>query len=64
MGTTRKPDTENNFLGIHFECCNIYNRIYKNKTGTAYEGKCPGCQRTIVIKIGKKGTDQRFFRAR
>ncbi len=61
-----KKDNEklnNNFLGIMFECCNVYSRIYKNKEGTAYVGKCPKCMRTVRIPIGKGGTNTRFFRA-
>ena len=42
------------FLGIMFECCNVYGRIYKNKEETHYEGKCPRCLRTIKIKIQEK----------
>ena len=52
-----------NFLGIMFECCNVYGRIYKNKEGTYYIGKCPKCMRQIKIKVGENGTNQRFFRA-
>ena len=51
------------FLGIMFECCNVYGRIYKNKEGTYYIGKCPKCMRQIKIKVGENGTNQRFFRA-
>ena len=50
------------FLGIMFECCNVYGRIYKNKEGTHYVGRCPKCMRTIRIKIGENGVNQRFFR--
>lgn len=59
-------DDENkkpNFLGIMFECCNIYARIYKNKDGTAYVGRCPKCMRSVKIPIGEGGTSSRFFRA-
>jgi hypothetical protein len=49
------------FLGIHFKCCNIYSRIYKNKRGTAYEGLCLGCKRVVFVPIGKEGTNSRFF---
>ncbi len=51
------------FLGIMFECCNVYGRIYKNKEGTYYIGRCPKCMRQIKIKVGENGTNQRFFRA-
>ncbi len=51
------------FLGIFFECCNVYGRIYKNKDNTHYSGFCPKCMRQIKIKIGEGGTNQRFFKA-
>lgn len=53
-----------NFLGVMFECCNVYGRLYKNKEGTYYVGRCPRCLRELKIKIGDGGTNQRFFRAR
>ena len=46
-----------------FECCNVYGRIYKNKEGTAYVGKCPKCLKNVMVKVGKEGTNNRFFRA-
>ncbi len=52
------------FLGIYFECCNVYGRIYKNKECTAYVGRCPRCLRTVKVPIGDGGTNQRFFKAR
>ena len=51
------------YLGILFECCNVYTRIYKNKAGTHYVGYCPKCLKKVRLKIGKGGTEQRFFRA-
>jgi len=51
------------FIGILFECCNVYARVYTNKQMTAYTGWCPRCAQRVEIKIDKKGTNSRFFRA-
>ena len=55
---------ERKFLGILFECCHVYGRIYKNAAGTAYEGVCPRCQRRLSVRIGPEGTQRRIFIAR
>lgn len=47
-----------------FECCNIYKRVYMNKEGNAYEGRCPKCYAEVKVRIGADGSDTRFFRAR
>ncbi len=51
------------FIGIKFDCCNVYNRIYVNKGKTAYEGRCQKCLRKISVKIRKDGVSTRFFSA-
>jgi len=49
------------FLGLKFTCCGVYSRVYVNRDGTAYEGRCPKCLKPVKLKIGEDGTDNRFF---
>ena len=49
------------FLGVYFSCCHVYGRLYQNKTGTAYVGRCPLCLRSIRVPIdpnSSKGTNR------
>ena len=54
------------FLGVMFECCSVYARVYLNRDGSAYAGRCPRCTRSVRFKVSAEGTgsDQRFWRAR
>ncbi len=51
------------WLGIQFECCGVYTRVYRNPEGTAYTGCCPRCGGWVRVPIGPDGTNARFFRA-
>ena len=49
------------FLSIHFACCGVYCRIYRNREGDAYVGRCPRCSKPVRFLVGDGGTDQRSF---
>lgn len=51
------------WIAVHWRCCNVYNRLYKNAQGTAYAGRCPRCGKMATALVGAGGTDQRFFSA-
>ncbi len=50
------------FLGIHFACCGVYQRVYRNRSGDAYEGSCPRCWAPVRVRIGSEGSSHRFYR--
>ena len=52
------------FLGIYFECCNVYSRIHLNPSRTAFVGWCPKCCGKAVVKVSPAGSKSRFFNAR
>lgn len=56
--------SERPWIGVQFECCGVYTRIYRNVAGNAYEGFCPKCARPVHVKVGPGGIPQRLFRAR
>jgi hypothetical protein len=49
------------YLSIHFACCGVYSRVYRNREGTAYAGRCPRCTRSVRFAVGDGGTNQRSF---
>ncbi|MCC7146421.1 MAG: hypothetical protein IT443_08245 [Phycisphaeraceae bacterium] len=51
------------WLAVHWRCCHVYNRIYRNAEGNAYQGFCPTCGRPVRVGIGEGGTSSRFFEA-
>ena len=49
------------FLSVHFACCNVYQRIYRNADGKSYQGRCPRCGKPVKFEVGPGGTDCRSF---
>jgi hypothetical protein len=59
-----EAQTGRKFVGVKFECCATYARIYLNREQTAYVGNCPRCAKQVRLRVGPGGTDARFFTAR
>ena len=60
---SEKPRQPRQFLGVRFDCCGVYQRIYLNKAQTAFVGWCPHCARKVEIKVSPTGSSDRFFAA-
>lgn len=52
------------FLSVLFECCGVYQRVYRDADGAAYNGRCPRCGSPVTFHVGASGTSSRFFRVR
>ncbi len=64
-----EPDGDNAnsprpYIGVYFECCGVYARIYRQDDQMVYLGRCPRCLRQIRVRVGPGGTSERLFRAR
>jgi hypothetical protein len=58
-----RPGRGRKFIGVKFECCGVYSRIYYNEKLNAYNGYCPMCHRRVNVRVDpEKGVDARFFR--
>jgi len=51
------------WIAVRWQCCSTYSRIYRNRAGNAYEGRCPKCGTPAKATIGPGGTSSRFFEA-
>ena len=64
MEEDKEQTSKRKFLGIWFECCHVYGRLYKNKEGSHYVGRCPKCLRSVKVRISaesENATNRRFF---
>jgi hypothetical protein len=49
------------WVGIRFDCCGIYVRVYRSLDEQWYRGRCPKCLREARLRVGPGGTSSRFF---
>lgn len=63
--STQENDSPNArlWIGVLFECCGVYLRVYREPNIDRYEGRCPSCGRQVVVRVGSDGTSSRVFRA-
>ncbi|MCP4640417.1 MAG: hypothetical protein GY851_08295 [bacterium] len=51
------------YIGMLFQCCHVYTRIYLSRDGTQFAGNCPKCGTRAVVKAGTGGSKSRFWSA-
>ena len=49
------------YLSVQFECCSVYQRIYRDADSQHYTGACPRCGNRVRFTVGEGGSDSRFF---
>ena len=49
------------FLSVHFACCGVYTRIYREPKDPEYRGRCPKCGKAVRFVVGEGGTTSRTF---
>ena len=61
---SQAPTAGRLWIGIHYECCDVYARTYREPNDSKYVGRCPRCQREVLIRVGPGGVSSRLFRAK
>ncbi len=48
-------------MGIKWDCCKVYSRVYLNVKNIAYVGWCPKCGKRVQMNVCRSGSKKRFF---
>lgn len=52
------------YIGVQFQCCQVYTRIYRDPKVMYYEGRCPKCMKPIRVEVDpKNGVAGKFIKA-
>jgi hypothetical protein len=57
------PPAGRPFIGVLFDCCGVYARVYRQPDERVYQGRCPRCLRVLSVRVAPNGTTTRLFRA-
>jgi hypothetical protein len=49
------------WIGVYYECCETYSRVYRKKSEMAYRGRCPKCGMAINVRVGPHGVSSRIL---
>lgn len=62
-GRSAAEDNQRPYIGILFECCGVYARVYRRIGERVYHARCPRCLRAVHVHVAPHGTSDRLFRA-
>jgi len=65
MSSKREKDsvTGRSYIGVHYECCQVYSRVYLKQEQKKQISHCPKCGNAFHIKFSENGTDSPFWLA-
>jgi hypothetical protein len=59
--SSEPPAQARPWLSVLFNCCGVYQRVYRHATRDEYVGRCPKCTRAVKFVVGDEGTTSRSF---
>ena len=64
-GKTPRTDTATSthrvWVGVYYECCAAYARVYRRPDDLRYHGRCPECGAAVSIRVGPNGIAARML---
>jgi len=63
-GGSNQQVAERPHIGVLFECCGVYVRVYRNADEARYVARCPRCLATAVVRVAPGGSSHRIFVAK
>ena len=51
------------WIGVLFECCGVYARVYREPSAERYDGRCPRCGVPVMVRVSPDGVETSFVRA-